>query len=277
MKIELTVSSLIVAGAIAIAQTPAGGPILRFTATTDNVSDAHESIRIDLLRWSTDAERDQLLAAWNMTPPAGTTPAGRGGGRGGAAAPQAAAGEQGGGAAPAGRGAAAGAPQAAAAAGAGGGTTPGAGRGAAGRAGRAGRGRGGEAASVPRTPEAALASALAKAPTVGYLWSSEAAGYSVRYAVRLPQPDGSERIILITDRPLGEWNDQWKPVGSAASAPANDYEFSLIELQVNAKGEGEGKASLTGKVTLDGADKTIALENFGTMPVIFRNVKRKTG
>ncbi len=256
MKIELTVSSLIVAaGAIVIAQTPAG-PILRFTATTDNVSDAHESIRIDLLRWSTDAERDQFLAAWNMTPPAATAPAGRGGGRGGAAAPQAAAaGEGGGGAAPAGPGAA--------------------GRGA-GRAGRGGRGRG-EGPPIPRTPEARLAAALEKAPTVGYLWSSEAAGYSVRYAVRLPQPDGSERIILITDRPLGQWNDQWKPVGPAASAPANDYEFSLIELHVNAKGEGDGKASLTGKVTLDSAEKTMTLENFGAMPVVFRNVKRKTG
>jgi len=36
----------------------------------------------------------------------------------------------------------------------------------------------------------------------GYSWSSEVAGYSVRYAVRLAAQDGGERIILITDRRL---------------------------------------------------------------------------
>ena len=39
---------------------------LSFTATTDGVAGAPDSIRIDLLRWSTDAERDQLMSAWNM-------------------------------------------------------------------------------------------------------------------------------------------------------------------------------------------------------------------
>lgn len=105
---------------------------------------------------------------------------------------------------------------------------------------------------------------------MGYLWSSEVAGYSLRYAVKLPAADGGERIILITDRRLGAWNDLWKPVG--ADAPTN-YEFSVVELHVNAKGEGEGKASLTGKVTVDSADKALVLDNFNVLPVIFKNVK----
>jgi hypothetical protein len=44
---------------------------------------------------------------------------------------------------------------------------------------------------------------------------------------------------------------------------------------LNSKGEGEGKASLTGKVTLDSAAKTIALENYNALPVVFRNVSRQ--
>src|SRR5690242_10668968 len=54
------------AALLTTAQTPAPAPMPSFTATTDNVA-THDSIRINLLRWSTDAERDQLLAAWNLT------------------------------------------------------------------------------------------------------------------------------------------------------------------------------------------------------------------
>ena len=118
-----------------------------------------------------------------------------------------------------------------------------------------------------------MKAAVDKAPTVGYVWSSEVAGYAIRYAVRLPASDGGERIILITDRRLGAWNDQWKPTGSDA---ANSYEFSLIELRLNAKGEGEGKASLTGKVSVDNAAKSLALDNYSAMPVILKSVKRRT-
>jgi hypothetical protein len=94
----------------------------------------------------------------------------------------------------------------------------------------------------------------------------------MHYAVRLPQADGTERIILISDRRLGSWNNLWKPAGTAA---ATNYEFSVIELHLNAKGEGEGKASLTGKVVLDTAAKTLALENYATLPVVLKAGKRR--
>jgi hypothetical protein len=94
----------------------------------------------------------------------------------------------------------------------------------------------------------------------------------VHYAVKLPQTDGSERIVLITDRRLGAWNNLWKPAGSDVSS----YEFSVIELRLNAKGDGEGKASLTGKIAVDTAAKTIALDNYAGLPVIFKAVKRRT-
>ena len=69
-----------ICAALAYAQTPLAPT---FTATTDNVGGAHDSIRIDLVRWSTDAELGQLMDAWNLKPVAG---AARGGGRGKAAA-----------------------------------------------------------------------------------------------------------------------------------------------------------------------------------------------
>jgi hypothetical protein len=108
---------------------------------------------------------------------------------------------------------------------------------------------------------------------VGHLWSSEVAGYSLRFATRIAEPDGGERIILITDRRLGAWNDLWKPV--APDATATNYAFSLIDLHLNSKGEGLGKASLTGKVAVDGDSKTLALEGFSGSPVVLKNVKRE--
>lgn len=258
MKKIVPVAALAVAALLARAQTPAG-PILSFTATTSNVAGAPDSIKIDLFRWSTGAERDQLVAAW--THPVAPVPAGRGGRGRGAPAPEPVLGPDGNPAAPpAGAG-----PDGAASA-------AGGGRGGGRGAGRGGRGGGASAPVAPATPESSLTAALGKAPTVGYLWSSEVAGYSVRCAVKLTEPDGSERILLITDRRLGAVNDLWKPAGPDA---ATTYEFSVVELHLNSKGEGEGKASLTGKVAVDGAAKTIGLENYGALPVILKNVRRK--
>jgi len=242
--------SMLCAGVAFVAVLGAQTPILRLTATTDNVRGAADSIRIDVLRWSTDAERDQLMSAWNMTNGAGR--AGRGGGRGAARAGRG------------GRGAAAPAPDTTADDG-----TPLAASASPGRG--AGRGRS-EAAPAARTPESSLAEALQQAPTVGYLWSSEVAGYALRYAGKLTLPDGRERIILITDRRPGAINDLWTPLGTVSP---NSYTFSLIELRVNAKGEGEGKLSLIGKVSPDTAAKIVALENYSELPVMLKNVKRQ--
>jgi hypothetical protein len=96
------------------------------------------------------------------------------------------------------------------------------------------------------------------------------AGYALRYAGKVAGPDGGERIILITDRRLGNANDLWKP---AAPGTPSTYEFSVIELRLGAKGDGEGKTSLTGKVALDTAAKILTPENYDALPVVLKNVK----
>jgi hypothetical protein len=253
-------SALLLARTVA-AETPAAepGPMLRLTAVTANVTGAPDSIRIDVFRWSTDAERDSLMAAWDLKPGAlGRGGAGgRGGGRGG----------RGGGSAATARGAAA----APAADGAGGAAPAARGRAAQGGA------RGAAPAATP-TPEAQLALALKEAPTIGYLWSSEAAGYAVRYAGKTALPDGADRIILITDRRLGEANGLWRAPTQAGPAP---YEFSIIELHLNekslgAKGPGEGKLSLGEKVTADASAGIVTLANYDSLPVVFTGLKRAT-
>jgi hypothetical protein len=124
----------------------------------------------------------------------------------------------------------------------------------------------------PLTPGRSLAQALQKSPTIGLLWDSGAAGYSIRYAYRLPLPDGGERILLLTDRRLSPWSPFWKP--AAPSQTSTDYEFSMIELRVNAQGLGNGKASLDSPIALDTGAKSLALDKYDSLPVVFTNVRR---
>lgn len=50
----------------------------------------------------------------------------------------------------------------------------------------------------------------------------------------MPLPDGGERVVLVTDRRIGFWE--------AANQPRSiDYPFTVIELRLQADGEGEGK------------------------------------
>jgi hypothetical protein len=146
------------------------------------------------------------------------------------------------------------------------------GAGKLGKGGGKGRGPASEAADSA-TPDASLARALNETTTVGYLWSSEMAGYALRYAGKVNGPDGSQRIVLITQRRLGAVNQRWNPTFEGAP---NSYEFSVIELRLNVKGEGEGKASLVGKVAPDVAAKIVTLESYDALPAVFRNVRVRT-
>jgi len=245
--------SVLAFAAFAAAQAPPA-PVARFAATTSNLKAGPNSVRIDILAWSTDAARSRLVDAWNLIAPAPVATRGAGGrGARGGTAPATAAGAT--------EGAATTAPPAA----------------AAGRGGRGG-GRGAAPAGLPSgnspardTPEGSLAAALQSAEGVGYLWTSESTGYSIRYAYRLPQPDGGERIILATDRRLGAFDDSWKP----AAGQGADYGFSIIELRLNAKHEGEGKTSLIGKVAIDSSANTIGLDSYAALPITLKDVKPK--
>jgi hypothetical protein len=242
------------------AQKQSNGPatVMNITAKSANVGEAGTPIRISIQRWSSDEERLPMLAALNPAlapPPAAGARGARGGGRGG-------------------RGAQAAddvAPDPALAEVDGGG---GGGRGGRG-GGRGGRGgRGGDAAAAPAKPPdpiQILNTAIEKAPTVGYLWTNEVVGYSIKYAQRLALPDGSERIILATDRRLGGSTSAWKPAGSATPT---DYEFTVIELRLNPKGVSEGKTTLTAKVAIDNDAKALTLENYAAAPAMLAGVKK---
>jgi hypothetical protein len=127
---------------------------------------------------------------------------------------------------------------------------------AAGRAGRAGRG----APPPPPSPMARLEAAIKAAPTCGYIWTSGVTGYSIKYAWHAPASEGGDRVVLVADRRLG---------GPVSSGP----DFTIIEMQLDEKGSGDAKVSLDAKIVADAAAKTIAIDRYGSAPMLLKVTK----
>ena len=116
--------------------------------------------------------------------------------------------------------------------------------------------------------ESKLLDALQKNPKVGYIRNVNSIGWDLHYAHHQPLPDGGEQVVIATDRPMGfrEVANQWR---------TTDYPFTVIEMHLNADGEGQGTLSAATKVTVNKKTNAIELENFGTSPVLLQNVKRE--
>jgi hypothetical protein len=113
-----------------------------------------------------------------------------------------------------------------------------------------------------------LLDVLQDMPRMGYFRAPGNVGIDIHFARRLSQPDGGERVVLVTDRRIGFWE--------AANQPRSlDYPFTVIELRLNAEGEGEGKMSLATKIVADKENNIITLEDYGIQPVMLTNVRRE--
>jgi len=113
-----------------------------------------------------------------------------------------------------------------------------------------------------------LLETLQKMPRVGYIRTPNSIGYDLHFARKTALPDGGERVVIATDRYITFWE--------AANRPRSiDYPFTVIELHINANGEGEGKMSIATKITADKESKTIVLENYATQPVLLQSVRRE--
>jgi hypothetical protein len=116
-------------------------------------------------------------------------------------------------------------------------------------------------------PEAVL-DKLKEMPRAGSIAATGNVGQEVHFARRVMGPNNSERVILITDRPIGLWELR-------SGARSVDYPFTLVELRVDANGKGEGKASVATKVIFDPDTKNVVLENYDIQPVMLQSVTRE--
>jgi hypothetical protein len=113
-----------------------------------------------------------------------------------------------------------------------------------------------------------LLDALQGMPRIGYFRTPNSIGWDLHFARKMPGADGGERVVLVTDRRIEFWE--------AANQPRSiDYPFTVIELRLNADGEGEGKMSLATKIIADKEANIVTLENFDLQPVMLTNVKHE--
>jgi hypothetical protein len=93
-------------------------------------------------------------------------------------------------------------------------------------------------------------------------------GHDIRYAWQTPLPEGGRRIVLGTDRYIG--------FAEAANRPRTiDYPITLIEIRLDARGEGTGKFAVATQIDVDKKAKTIEIENYSSEPVRLNEVKAK--
>jgi len=136
----------------------------------------------------------------------------------------------------------------------------GAGR-AAGRGARGGRG----APAPPLSPTARLEAAISAAPTCGYIWGEGVTGYSIKYAWRSSSSPSGDRIVLVTTRRIGAQSS----IAPQTPAPANDGDFTIIDMHLDGKGIGEAKVS-NAHVIVDQEAKTLVLDGQAPSPMLLK-------
>ena len=115
-----------------------------------------------------------------------------------------------------------------------------------------------------------LLTVLQDLPKVGTIKTPDSLAYDLRYARRIPGEDGGERVVLLTDRDIAFWE-------ARNQTRSLEYPFMVIELRLNANGEGEGKLTVATKLSSDQMGKQIVLENYGSQPVRLTEVRRQGG
>ncbi len=112
---------------------------------------------------------------------------------------------------------------------------------------------------------------LSELSSVGAVWlDGSGAGYAIKYAHRAATDDGGEVVTLVTDRPVGSYNFRpWSVENSTAAAP---LEYSVIELRLDASGNGVGTMSLAADVTTDEDADTVSLVRADGTPDVLADV-----
>ena len=116
--------------------------------------------------------------------------------------------------------------------------------------------------------------ALMELPTLGYVWPDGGAlGYALKYAVREAAPDGGERLTFVTGRRLGRFaRETWAPAGAPEAAL---QPYTVIELRLDANGDGAGTLSPAAAAAFDAANRTVSLVDYDAAPTLLAEAKRQ--
>jgi len=115
---------------------------------------------------------------------------------------------------------------------------------------------------------AKLNEAFYKGEQVAFLKVGSSMGYKLQFARKFENPDGSTRIVLAAERPIGF-------VEGARNSRTKDYDFSIIELTVPAEGKkGTGALAIGVEVKWDTAKNQLVLEHYSSEPVRLMEVAK---
>ncbi|MGD8330170.1 MAG: hypothetical protein PVJ49_12100 [Acidobacteriota bacterium] len=116
----------------------------------------------------------------------------------------------------------------------------------------------------------ALADALAEQEETGFIRFPQAASRQpsvrLRYAREFPHATG-RTIILATDRPIG-----WAEAVARPQRTINS-QITLIQLDVDADGRGEGVMAVGAELLIDADSNTLKVKNISSQPVRLVNVR----
>ncbi len=90
----------------------------------------------------------------------------------------------------------------------------------------------------------------------------------LRYSRQIDLGEGKRRIILALNRPISFWEAMNRPRW-------NDYDMTLIVMDVDEKGEGEGQLAMGVRLELNLETKQLIIENFGSEPVRLTRIRKR--
>ena len=111
-----------------------------------------------------------------------------------------------------------------------------------------------------------LVRALQGMKSVGTIRTPQTLAWDLRYARQFKGDEGGRRIVLVTDRPIGFRE-------ARNSSRSMDYPFSILEIRLNAKDEGEGKIFGGSKIYVEKGE--LVVENWGTQPTRFNQIHKQ--
>jgi hypothetical protein len=90
----------------------------------------------------------------------------------------------------------------------------------------------------------------------------------LRYAWQTDLGGGKRRIVAALDRPIGF-------VEASRQTRWRDHDVTIITLDVDKKGQGEGQLAMGVRLAFEPEGKKLTIENFGSEPVRLTNVRRR--
>jgi hypothetical protein len=112
-----------------------------------------------------------------------------------------------------------------------------------------------------------LLNAFANVGAIGYLHWPGGLEYPVRYARRVPRPDGSVEVVLIADRGMWVWWDH--PLSKGTQAP-----YTVIQVRLSKDGKGEGRVAFGSEISSDN-EAGVTIANYGQKPLLLTDVREE--